>query len=260
MPETGFRCFLQVVVDGELHAAPFARRNLFERADLASDAVDHHAPGAVLSHQDLVVDTFDTLLSDDGTLHDAVTKLRFARLTDIAEQVRSERVGGVLARRHFFHDDVGKLEVQPPRGDRRHLRQRRILDHHDRAIRRLAAMTLDGLQHLLQIEARDLREQARRAIEVLGVFAEDRNGERVPILDEDLPVAIEQHAARRAQSERPLVVVLRHLLVLVVLNDLEDPETDPERGEHHDHGELEHHQPLTDSPAIFTLRHLIPAL
>ena len=111
MPEPGFRRFLQVVVDGQLDAAPFGRPDLFERADLASDAVDHDALGAILAHQDLVVDALDALLPDDRALRDAVAELRLAGLADIAEQMRRERVGRVLARRHFLDDDVRQLEV-----------------------------------------------------------------------------------------------------------------------------------------------------
>ncbi len=54
-----------------------------------------------------------------------------------------------------------------------------------------------------------------------------------------LPVAIEHDPARRAQRERPLVVVLRHLLELRVLDDLQHPEADGERREDPDDGVLE---------------------
>ncbi len=93
----------------------------------------------------------------------------------------------------------------------------------------------------------------RGLIEILGVLAKDGDGEGVTILDEDLAVAVEQDPTRRAQRERALMVVLRHLLVLGVLDDLQDPEADAERGKRQDDGDLEHDQPLTDSPAIFTL-------
>ena len=46
--------------------------------------------------------------------------------------------------------------------------------------------------------------------------------------DEDLALPIEQHAARRAQRERALVVVLGHLEELLVLQHLERPEADGE--------------------------------
>ena len=76
------------------------------------------------------------------------------------------------------------------------------------------------------------------------------------VLDEHLPVAVEEDAARRAQRERPLVVVLRHLLELGVLHDLQEPEADAERGEHHDAAHLQDGQPDGDAAAIFGECHI----
>ena len=53
--------------------------------------------------------------------------------------------------------------------------------------------------------------------EILGVLADDGDAERVAVLDEHAAVPVEDDAARRAQGERPLVVVLGHLLELRVL-------------------------------------------
>src|SRR6185436_11880954 len=77
-----------------------------------------------------------------------------------------------------------------------------------------------------------LGQQRHRAIQILGVLADDRDRERVAVLDQHFAVAIEEHAARRPQRKRALVVVLGHLLVLRALNDLNHPETDAERGKH----------------------------
>ncbi len=117
-------------------------------------------------------------------------------------------------------------------------------------------MTLDDVLNLLQVEPRHAREEPRGLIEILGVLAKDGDREGVTILDQDLAVAVEQDPTRRAQSERALMVVLRHLLVLLVLSDLQDPETHGECGKRHNHGDLEYDQSLADSPAIFTRRHV----
>ena len=58
--------------------------------------------------------------------------------------MRRERVR-IAARRHLLDDDVGKLEIEPPGGDRRDLRQRRVLHNRDRTIGRLAPVALDNL-------------------------------------------------------------------------------------------------------------------
>ena len=56
----------------------------------------------------------------------------------------------------------------------------------------------------------------------------------MPVLDEHLQVAVEKHASRRPQGERPLVIVLRQLHVAVALDDLQEPEAEAERREDRD--------------------------
>jgi hypothetical protein len=70
------------------------------------------------------------------------------------------------------------------------------------------------------------------------VLADDGDGERAAILDEYLAVAIEHDAARRAQRDGALVVVLCQLLELLVLNDLQVPEAERENREHHGKADL----------------------
>jgi hypothetical protein len=64
-------------------------------------------------------------------------------------------------------------------------------------------------------------------------------------------VTIEQHPARRSQRERPLVIVLGHLAVVVVLNDLEKPEAHRERRKHDDRADLEDRKSDPDASTIF---------
>ncbi len=65
-----------------------------------------------------------------------------------------------------------------------------------------------------------------------------------------LPVAVEQHAARRRQRQLPEVVVLRHLAELLVLRDLEDPEPHGERRKRDRHDVLQDRQPERQAAAI----------
>ena len=116
-------------------------------------------------------------------------------------------------------------------------------------------MPIDDLLDLLGIESGHRRQHPHRAVEILGVLADDRDGEGVAIVDEHLAVAVEQHPARGPQRERPLMVVLRHLLVLRVLGDLQYPETDRERREQQDPPNLKGHEPRADASAIFCYCH-----
>ena len=228
-----FDCLLEVVIDRQLQPLSFGRRIFLERPNLAPDAVDDDALGAVLAHQHRVVDLLDPGLPDDVAALQpffAGGDLRVVHFADVSERVRRHRLG-ILARRHLFDDDVGQLEVEPPRLDGGHLRERRVLHDRDRPVGRLAAMTLDDRAHPGLVHAEDAGEQTDRAVQVFRVLAHDRNAVGVAVLDEHLAFAVEDDAARRAQGERPLMVVLRHLFELRVLDDLQHPEADGENRE-----------------------------
>ncbi len=239
---------LDVEIDGQLQPLALGRTNLLERPHFTPGAVDDDPLRTVLAHQQRVVDLLDTRLPDDvaalqvgGTGH-----LRVADFADIAEKMCGERFG-VLTGRHLLHDDVGEFARKAAGGDRCHLGQRRVLDDGDRAVRGLAAVTLNDVAHRPFLEAEDLRQQPDRTVEVLGLLADDRDAVGVAVLDENLAVAVEEHAARGAQRQRALVVVRCHLLEAVVLHDLQVPEADGQDPEQH-HGEvLEDAQPESDA-------------
>ena len=233
------------------------RLDFVERPNFPPDAVDDDALGAILAHQVIVVDAFDTGLSDDvaalqirGGRH-----LRVACLADIAEQMRRHRVAGILARGHFLDHHVGELGIQPARRDRRDLRQRRILHDRDRPVGRFAPVAINHLANARFRYVQHQCEHADRVIQVLRMLAHDRDAVRVTVHHERLHVAIEHDAARRAQGERTLMVVLGHFLELLVMHDLQDPEAHRQRGEEDDDGVLEDAQSDGDPPAILTRRH-----
>ena len=91
----------------------------------------------------------------------------------------------------------GSSKSRRARLDRRHLRERRVLHHHDRPIRRLAAMAVDDLTHAGFVDAERRGEQAHRAVQILGVLAHDRDAVGAAVLDQHLQVAVEHDAARR---------------------------------------------------------------
>ena len=94
-------------------------------------------------------------------------------------------------------------------------------------------MAIDDFADDLLLDAGHRRQHADRAIEILGVFADDRDVEGVAVLDQQLAGAVVDDAARRAQRQRALVVVLRHFLELGVLHHLEEPEPAGEQAEGH---------------------------
>ena len=216
----------------ELEPAAFGRALLAELPHFASDAVDDHQPLAVGAHQQLVVGLLDAGLSDHRARLDAgvlrLLELRFVDLADVAEQVRRHVARGVRARRHLLIVHTRQLvTAQAHRDD---LLDARVLHEDDRPIARLAAAPVDRVAENRRVGAGDRCEQVERRVEVaLRLFAVERDVERVPVVDEDLEVAVEQDAARRRELQAALVVVLGHHLELVVLRDLEDPEA---HGEH----------------------------
>ena len=231
--EPVLRRLLEVVVDRELHTAPFHRGYFLQRANLPAHAVHDDQTLAVLTHEERVVDPLDPRLADDRADSHAVADLRVVGLADVPEQVRRQLVGRILPHVHLLDDDVRQLEVEAPCRERRHLREGGILDHDDGLVARLAHVALDGLAHLIDVDAGDRRKEADRVIKILHVFADDRHVERATVLDEDLAVSVEEDAARRAEGKRPLVIVRRHLLVPRVLNDLQGPETNRKRRKRH---------------------------
>ena len=72
-------------------------------------------------------------------------------------------------------------------------------DDRDRPVARLAAVPVDDLAHDLLVDARHLGEQPASCGRGPGVLADDRDDERVAVLDQHAAVAVEEHAARRAQ-------------------------------------------------------------
>ena len=243
---------LDVGVDRQLDAPALDRIVDARLVHLAADAVDDDQAVAVRAHQQLVVGLLDARLPDHRPGLDAgvlgFRKVGFAGLADVAEQVRRHFALGILAGGHFLRDDAGQLEAA--RLDRDDLLDGRVLDQHDRPVARLAPPPVDGLVQRRFVGAGGRGEQAQRLVEVARLLADERDVEGVLVLDEHLAVAVEQHAARRRQRQAAAVVVLRHLVELLVLGDLKDPERHRQRGEERRHDRLNPGQPQAEVPAI----------
>src|SRR5262249_6028753 len=124
-------------------------------------------------------------------------------------------------------------------------------------IARLAPPPVHGLLDLLWIETGDGGQHPHGLRDVVSVLAIDRHREGMPVVDQHLAVAIEQHAARGAQREGPLIVVLGQLDVRVALDDLEEPEAEAEHREERDDAHLQRREAGGDSTAIFSWWHVV---
>ena len=202
--------------------------------DLAADAVHDDPTDAVGAHEEMVVGLLQSGLSDDSAaaqpLEVGERQLRVGDLADVAERVRGHLLGRVMARRDFLDDHVRKLALA--RRDRRDLRQRRIVDHHDRPILRLVAMAIHDLVELLLVDLGGGRKQPDRSIQILGLLPAERDAEHVAVLDQHPAIAVEEDAAGCAERQRALVIVLSQLQEPGMLRHLEVPEAGRQRDEH----------------------------
>ena len=112
-------------------------------------------------------------------------------------------------------------------------------------------MAIDDLSNARLLDAKHRRHQPHGTVQVFRVLADDRDAVRGPVADQELAVAVEDHPARRAQRERPLMIVLRHLEEFLVLHDLQHPEAHREDRENDRNDRLQRRQPDADPPTIF---------
>jgi hypothetical protein len=150
-------------------------------------------------------------------------------LSDVAKQVRRQTARRVPPCRHALNDDAWQFEVEPPREHGAHLVQRRIVDDDDRTVARLVAVPVDRVSDGLLVNARRGGQHGNRLVDIAAVLAQDRDSVSVAVLDHEPLLPVEEHAPRRPERQPALVVVLRHVSVDRVLDDLDVPEADAER-------------------------------
>ena len=112
-------------------------------------------------------------------------------------------------------------------------------------------MSLHFGLHKLRIEPRNFGQDANRPDHVFGVLADDRDGERAAVLDERRPSRSKITPRGARSGDRALMVVLRELFELGVLDNLEVPEAERERGKNEAERHLKHHRSNRDAASIF---------
>ena len=243
---------LEIRVDRQLHAVPFRRQFDADLAHLAAAAVDAHQLVAVLPHQQAVVSELDASLPDDRSGLDPFVlgprEVGLAHFPNVAEQMRGDVARRIVAGRDLLIDDAGQLPLARAEGD--HLFSGRILDQHDRPVARLAALAIEDLVETGFVGAGREREDVQRLVDIARLLTHERDVVAIAILDEDFPLAVQQHPARRGQGQFAEMVVLRHLLEPVVLRHLEDPEGNHEQREEAGDGILKRRQPDIERSSI----------
>ena len=115
----------------------------------------------------------------------------------------------------------------------------------DRFESRLGLHLIKALAQNFRVEVQAFRERLdqRSSIDALGVFA--RKDDRVDRLrvNQHVPVAIENHAARRGDRQLSQALVLGNLGITRPVDNLNQIEPDAEHGEHHQHQHLDDAQP-----------------
>jgi hypothetical protein len=160
----------------------------------------------------------------------------------VPEDVRGHRPVGVVA--HVALDEAHARELVLPLAEVEELCARDVLLHHDR-VERVVRALVDLARDLGRRHFQHLAETLQHLVaallrEVRGPEL-DRDPRRVP--DEDAPLAIADHPARRLDSNRAQLVVLRSAEVLVAGEDLERPEPQEQHDEHAERDRTEDRQP-----------------
>ena len=247
--EAVFERFLNVFVDSQLEALAFRCGIFLERPEFTSDTVDDDNLRAVLAHQQVVVDLLDARLADHVAALERVAgrDWRIVHLADVAEK-RAAIVS--------WYCRVGTCSITTSGASRRahwrHLLQRGVSAMiGDRSVGRLARCR-STIRARRALRTPAAMREAGRSVEILCVLAKNRDAVRVTVLDEHGAVAIEDHAARRPQRERTLIVVFGELGVRVVLGDLKHPEAHGQDREQQRDEDLQDAQSNPDVSPIFT--------
>ena len=215
---------LEVEVDVQDERVPGKRVDAVELGDLAAERVDDEGPEARGPREEVLVGGLDAVLPDRlarARRGRARGELVGARLAEVPEEVRRDRPLRVDAALGRLDDELGVLEGVRLDGADLGDGQVVVEDDRDEVVARPRA--LDAAAEVVQAASEEARHEAKGAVDVLRLPPVQEERERGLVLGEELAVAIEDEAARGADRDGPLPVVLRLAGVLVAAEDLVDP-------------------------------------
>ena len=168
-----------------------------------------------------------------------VLHLLVVHLPDVAEQMSGEGTRRIHALGLDLDDHPGQLEpALPELGD---LLERETAAH---------ALGTDGVgrhpvDRLLQLGQRDLEQDGHPRedrVAILQLARNEREGEGRPIVDQRLPVSVEEDAARRRHRADADAVLVRHFLQPPALERLQIPQLceQADKSHHGEHGHGQH--------------------
>ena len=214
-------------------------RALAQPGDAAPIGVHDHELGAVAPAQDVLVAALDAGASDQVAQVVAVARahveLLLVDLGRVAEQVRGQAAVRVVPQR--LHLDLDPRQLGAQLLDRRQHRERHVVAQHrglPAAVReRHPGPHLGGVEPHQRGDPRGPvraphQHGAERALHREGAEHHVEAGRAV---GEQLPAAVVDRAARRAQHLEPHAVLLRELEVAAVLDHLEPQQSDQDQGE-----------------------------
>ena len=237
-PSARSAVLLQIAVDGQDEVVARDVGDLLEDTHAAAERVDLDLLPARLAAQLLVPRLLEVRLADQIAPPDVRIRrpreLVLAHLADVAEEVRRQRTVRIVAPRPDAQRHAGQLELVGL--ERHHAGPVEVAAHHDalvrRALRRRAEPLGDGILGL--VEVRGQRAQHRRP--VARVLGNEHDVEGGAVVDQQLAVAVVDHAARRRHADQADAVVLRERPHLGPLHHLQrdQPRDDGDEGDEDD--------------------------
>src|SRR5438034_1277905 len=225
---------VEVTVEGECERPARAVRLLLQHPDAAAERIHLHLLVTGVAAQVLVEALLEARLADQVAAHVVAVVLRelaLAHLADVAEEMRGERPGRIVAFRCDPQRDTGQVELVCLERD--HSLPVDVAAEHDALV--VLAVAAGGAYPLVEprlllaeIPGKGPQDLAPAFTRILG---HEDDVERGAVVDQDLAVAVVDDAPRRRHAHQPDAVLLGVVAHLCTAFDLEVPQAEPDQSE-----------------------------